>query len=625
MNNSEASDGSRLQHWATNVMGYAGTMTAQDWKQLCQGDLGQFWLNVVNNVQPSRTVATLRGTLLLHSSTVPLAVDRNDDERQLLLEQRNKLARELGSLQNGIRLRDAEIDHLHAKISSLERDHVIHHDGGAELMTRCSLLSGQQRSCDQLCQVIQEYQQRITLHNKFLTSCKADHNDVSYVMTGHGATQHLESVTMHVVRDALSCVKQLLCVLGESDSDKSLVQKAKERAWTSVEQLLGNHSIRDILWSLCDIAVETGQQLRKDTSDIDLQRDTQQLKFQCQTNSGELKDISTQPSLLQAIQFHVKEAQKDHVTHSQSIKQFQQTTQDAQQKLVLLQQQVNQLLGKHYQARPTLLKLARTRVKLDRELAGSRAALQALLLSEHALRASCDKKQTLLQQLQQKSQRIQEYTDRTGMKQDKIHQLVRHNSDAKQQLLKQRREVISYAQQKVMSQHVSLVVSADQLKDNPDHEAVILSKLKLQQLPHHELNRVGLVCEALGCHSYQRHELMLEKVVELLEKTDELRKELKERELCVNEVRVDTSLLEVHSKFMEEINQHTQLVILPQLHNQLNRTHSAIQQCDDIKASIGDWWTQPAQVLVPWLTQQGMNINQWLEQWRTLVMRLEEI
>ena len=50
---------------------------------------------------------------------MPLAVDRNDDERQLLLEQRNKLARELSSLHNGIRLRDVEIDNLHTKISSL--------------------------------------------------------------------------------------------------------------------------------------------------------------------------------------------------------------------------------------------------------------------------------------------------------------------------------------------------------------------------------------------------------------------------------------------------------------------------------------------------------------------------
>jgi len=33
MSHLEAWDGSRLQHWATNVMGYAGTMNVQDWKQ----------------------------------------------------------------------------------------------------------------------------------------------------------------------------------------------------------------------------------------------------------------------------------------------------------------------------------------------------------------------------------------------------------------------------------------------------------------------------------------------------------------------------------------------------------------------------------------------------------------
>jgi len=44
---------------------------------------------------------------------------------------------------------------------------------------------------------------------------------------------------------------------------------------------------------------------------------------------------------------------------------------------------------------------------------------------------------------------------------------------------------------------------------------------------------------------------------------------------------------------MVEINQHTQGVILPQLDDQVNRTSSAIQQCDDIKASIEDWLANP--------------------------------
>ena len=90
---------------------------------------------------------------------------------------------------------------------------------------------------------------------------------------------------------------------------------------------------------------------------------------------------------------------------------------------------------------------------------------------------------------------------------------------------------------------------------------------------------------------------------------------------------------------MDDISRHAQQVILPQLHNQLQKTNNGVQQCSYIKAAIDEWsvnkvsvscelyilsrWTQPAQLLVPWVTQQGMNVNQWLEQWRTLVTNLE--
>ena len=50
---------------------------------------------------------------------LPVAVKQRSDEWQSLVEQRNKLARERAALQNGIRLKNNEIDDIHAKLSSL--------------------------------------------------------------------------------------------------------------------------------------------------------------------------------------------------------------------------------------------------------------------------------------------------------------------------------------------------------------------------------------------------------------------------------------------------------------------------------------------------------------------------
>ena len=52
-------------------------------------------------------------------SRLPVALKQRNNEWQSLVEQRNKLARERAALQNGIRLKNTEIDDIHAKLSSL--------------------------------------------------------------------------------------------------------------------------------------------------------------------------------------------------------------------------------------------------------------------------------------------------------------------------------------------------------------------------------------------------------------------------------------------------------------------------------------------------------------------------
>ena len=90
---------------------------------------------------------------------------------------------------------------------------------------------------------------------------------------------------------------------------------------------------------------------------------------------------------------------------------------------------------------------------------------------------------------------------------------------------------------------------------------------------------------------------------------------------------------------MDDSLQHAHQVVLPQACNQLQKASNGVQQCIDIRGAIDEWldaascillyallsirWAQPAQLAVPWVTRQGMNVNQWLEQWRTLLTKLE--
>ena len=52
-------------------------------------------------------------------SQSPVALKQKDDEWRSLVEQRNKLARERAAVQNGIRIKNAGIDDIHAKLLSL--------------------------------------------------------------------------------------------------------------------------------------------------------------------------------------------------------------------------------------------------------------------------------------------------------------------------------------------------------------------------------------------------------------------------------------------------------------------------------------------------------------------------
>lgn len=52
-------------------------------------------------------------------SRLPVTLKQRSDEWQSLVERRNKLTRERAALQNGIKLKNNEIDDIHAKLSSL--------------------------------------------------------------------------------------------------------------------------------------------------------------------------------------------------------------------------------------------------------------------------------------------------------------------------------------------------------------------------------------------------------------------------------------------------------------------------------------------------------------------------
>lgn len=57
---------------------------------------------------------------------------------------------------------------------------------------------------------------------------------------------------------------------------------------------------------------------------------------------------------------------------------------------------------------------------------------------------------------------------------------------------------------------------------------------------------------------------------------------------------------------------------LPMLEETIKQAERAIQECSIIQRIAEEWWTQPAQYLVPWVTANGSNYQALSDQYHSL-------
>lgn len=87
---------------------------------------------------------------------------------------------------------------------------------------------------------------------------------------------------------------------GEFGTDKTVFQSKKDIIWKSVEELLSEFSVTQILNALVTNTQESAFTLRDMTSKVDIRRDAEKLRFKYE-RTGQLRDESNPPNILQSV------------------------------------------------------------------------------------------------------------------------------------------------------------------------------------------------------------------------------------------------------------------------------------------------------------------------------------
>jgi len=57
----------------------------------------------------------------------------------------------------------------------------------------------------------------------------------------------------------------------------------------------------------------------------------------------------------------------------------------------------------------------------------------------------------------------------------------------------------------------------------------------------------------------------------------------------------------------------------------LSQASSGLAQCAQVQETMSEWWLQPAQHSVPWVTYEGMSCDKWIDQWRVLTAKHRQL
>ncbi|XP_052073004.1 uncharacterized protein LOC127711078 isoform X9 [Mytilus californianus] len=453
---------SRLHTWALQEMHFhpqgrhvnTPLPNASQFKQIFRGPSADFWKFVLSRVRSAQTVKKVKGNLGLKrhadkSYKVKYKTgNKFDEEKENLLEQRNKLTGEVTSL-------FTDINHLENDFKRLEQEVV---EAETRYQTSCNEISilRRQRALVQTYSLqtndtakhYEEYTKKITTQaDKLLNKAKKGSEYYSRKRSSTDDDHYsssLETRQGKQVRETCEAIGSFLqkMLQGEFGTDKTVFQSKKDIIWKSVEELLSEFSVTQILNALVTNTQESAFTLRDMTSKVDIRRDAEKLRFKYE-RTGQLRDESNPPNILQSVHQLLEENQVNQIKRFVETEKFCNETWKLEQRFAEVKEEIDtklQFVFKNHKD----LKLARELIECDIDLVGRKAILASLNCEANNLRELISKSLKDKDIICAKFQRIQDFKQIVERKQNLIQVLARQNYNAKSRLEDQRKEIDQY-------------------------------------------------------------------------------------------------------------------------------------------------------------------------------------
>lgn len=574
-------------------------------------------------------------------------VGGGDAEMALLMDRRQQLQQEMNSTQVAISQLEKDITRLRDEIPQLEEKNELLRDGVKELVRKTFLMNAHTLKCSESVQVAKEFSSRMASRLQLFRYNQQETTYFARTTTSDNGVALKQSITLES-----ACTKQLRSVCEQMQTVVHLhdnpnissdeMDKHREKVWNQLEQVMATYSPAEVVDSLAQLTASLADELRKHTSAINLQQDSQQLQYKFV--GGEMmyeREEREDNSLLKSIHYHIQGLQLDHIQRAVRSETAKRNVSALQQRLSDLKMELDNLIAK---SAGSVEELIKSNLNLDLEHSGYEEALQTMQASCAGLKEVKEKCVSVLESLQKKHDQIKEFTQLSESKQVLIQCLVKHNSGTRQQLCEQQTKALLYIKDNVCAHEVELLQLITSTTDGISRELALFSSLSSARLLFlHKLGcSVGdlsinsmrcvsplqpMLC-VLGIPMHSASDQLLINIVKMFDKVDTLRSEIEEAKLELKELHKSHDLQGNVKDIIIKVEQYDTCrreEKLPLLQTSMLCVSKSLAQCVQVRHTLDEWWEQPAQYLTPWVMYEGMDVAKWIEQWNCFTNKLRQL
>ncbi|XP_033821323.1 HAUS augmin-like complex subunit 5 [Periophthalmus magnuspinnatus] len=637
-----------LKRWATEEFNIPSDSLPNDsyFKTLCVGTGKSIWKYMIQHVFHQRKIKMIRGNLKWYNMLEEIKLKQAEGKSEAAKQK---------DLQREIEQLTAEIAHLDSQISGTEDQLAANEQSigctWAQIEdNRCRelLLLSLKQHCVQDRQVLVEDIKKINGHCQALEQMtrKAE-VEVLFDKKSLRDKENKAAMEAQVLRDVRELCNdriQFYQSLQESElktEDTPMTREQRNSVfqyWLSAaEDLLCDYPPNQILSALQYLAVCEQKDLEDKVGSLDVTHDVTALKFCFEDDN--LKDISDDTAeelppvktLLQAAWEEVE----------QSLVELAQT----RSRVTTLR---NQLLCHKKEAEQEMSgfvedlhndSLAMSTLEMELQCVMQAATRDFIRDQCIQLDQQARSRQEVLRNLHSQWQSILNFRKLVDLRQENIRGLIKANSTAKTEIIRQQKELQDFVQGKLVPKFADVTTAVVSVRNLISKEAKQLGNLSLlaldrrtvegtQRIPASWLSIHRLqsplfrtLCQSMFFPLYRAPEelcaharsqwLELRYLQQLLQlQSATLKNTQKEAELL--HVSDQKALL---SKVQEE-DKKVLKALVPRVRCLTQRCAQGLVYGDQVKMAISYWWDQPAQHVLPEINKGGLTFQQWLQRWK---------